>query len=84
VGVETTQHTRDKVSAYKLKTYTTGKFEIYNVTRDKVVYAGTDPAMKENGGKSYTYKDVKELMRGIGRLVSLATFKKVSKVICAW
>lgn len=74
---------------YKLKLYTTGKFEIYNVRRKKLVFAGLDKSLKEtlvlkHEKSEYEFKDVKELMQAMNTWVSLGTFKKISKVLCSW
>lgn len=69
---------------YKVKIYTTGKFEIYNAGRKKTVFAGIDSKLKEKGGESYQFKDVQDLMSSFSTWVSIATFKKISKVLCAW
>ena len=69
---------------YEVKIYTTGKFEIYNTGRKKNVFAGTDKKLKQKGGKSYRFKNVQDLMSSFSIWVSLATLRKISKVLCAW
>jgi hypothetical protein len=69
---------------YEFRIATQGKFTIYNTTRKKEVFAGTDKKLKEKKGKTYKFKNVEDIMSNISSWVSLATFKKISKKLCAW
>ena len=69
---------------YEVKIYMTGKFEIYNINRKKIVFAGIDKTIIGKGGQSYKFKNVENLMSSFSTWVSLATYKKISKVLCAW
>jgi hypothetical protein len=74
---------------YRLKIYNTGKFEIYNTNRKKIVFTGTDECLKIKKEKvleqdEYEFKNIKALMETVYAWVSLATYKKLSKVLCAW
>jgi len=69
---------------YEIKIYTTGKFEVYNKRREKMVFAAIDPGLRSKGGETLQFKNVKEMMGAMTSQVSLATFKKMSKALCAW
>lgn len=64
---------------YTVKAYTTGKFEIYNVKRKRVVFAGTDKSMKKKVGTTYEFASRDDLFKTICTWVSLATYRKIVK-----
>ena len=59
----------------------TGKFEIYNVRRKKVVFKGTDRMMKSRAGTTYEFASCDDLLSAIPSWMSLATYKKVTKML---
>ena len=72
---------------YELRKYEDGKFDIYNTRRDKLVYQGMDGRTRPGTNinkEVLKFKNVTELMRHLVSCVSLATYKKVSKRLCAW
>ena len=70
---------------YTLKVKNDGKFEIFNIGRDKIVYSGIQYGKDEIvKSKTLKFRDVKDLMGHMASNVSLAVYRKMSKVLCAW
>jgi len=66
---------------YKISIEKTGKFEIYNCSRKKVVFKGSDKMIKTRAGKEYEFARLEDLLRSISDWTSLATYKKVTKML---
>jgi len=66
---------------YTIKIENNGKFWIYNERRKKTVFKGTDRMMKSRAGKSYTFASCDDLLSAIPSWMSIATFKKVTKML---
>lgn len=60
----------------------TGKFEIYNVRRKKVVFKGTDKMMKKKAGTKYEFSSRNDMLAVISAWMSLASYRKVTKILC--
>ena len=69
---------------YELKIYKDGKFEIYNKGRNKVVFSATDTRLTTKANDTYKFDDMRDLMQSVTSWVSLATYRKISKKLCAW
>ena len=69
---------------YEFRTSLSGSFEIYNANRKKLVFSGMDKQLQSKGKSITKYKTVRDMMSEVGGLVSMATYKKISKILCAW
>ncbi|MGW8177798.1 MAG: hypothetical protein ACWGQW_03275 [bacterium] len=59
----------------------TGKFEIYNQRRKKVVFKGTDRMMKAKAGTSYEFASCDDMLATLCKWVSISTFRKVTRML---
>ena len=66
---------------YELRLNEVGGFSVFNVRRDKVVFTCKD---KLKTFTSKDFKQVKDLMKYLATNSSIATYRKVSKALCAW
>jgi hypothetical protein len=66
---------------YSITAKKTGEFEIYNGGRKKVVFKGSDSMIKSKAGAPHEFKKLDDLLSAVVGWVSLATFKKITKML---
>lgn len=66
---------------YNITTQKNGKFEIYNSSRKKIVFKGSDKMMVSRASKTYEFASCDDLLSTISSWMSFASFRKVTKML---